>query len=468
MDIYGVLSSALPVRAIIAFKDESTNVGCVDKVIHAQFSAKAGKVFPLFVDNKLRYIVLSAGYRNKFDDNVLDKVVHSLCNQLNVMDVSEISIDISSFSDSNIRFCIEKLFELTYIFKISNKDDDSYRLKLVELKSNRAENIKSLINLSVSVAVSKNYVRDLINLPTNICTTEYLLNETKKLSDVNKSLKFSYLNKKEMVDLGMGCITSVAQGSSMPPYISCLEYKAGKANQKPIVLVGKGLVYDTGGLCLKPSRAMRTMKIDMGGAAAVLGTMKAIAMLGLHINVVGVNAVLENSISSNAYRPGDVLTRMQGTTVEVVDTDAEGRLALCDTLTYVQRKYDPLAVIDIATLTGAISVAVGNDLNGLFSNDDSMISDLYLAGKNANDMVCALPLHDKYKDLLKSKIADISNLGNSNEASSITAALFLSNFVKCNWAHLDIAGTVTKSDIATGRPVALLTQYLLNQSKKFS
>jgi leucyl aminopeptidase len=246
-----------------------------------------------------------------------------------------------------------------------------------------------------------------------------------------------------------------------------MEYRGGTKEDQTIVLVGKGLVFDSGGLCLKPWQSMSSMKMDMGGAASIFGTMQAIIRLKLPINVVGVVALVENSLDGNSYRPGDVLTSMKGITVEIGNTDAEGRLVLCDTLTYIER-YKPKVVIDVATLTGAMVVALGGDLTGLFANDDTLANELKLASEESHDPAWQMPLHAPYHELLKSDVADMNNIGGP-AAGSITAALFLSKFTEnYTWAHLDVACsamTAFEKATATGRPVPMLTQYLINQVK---
>ena len=262
----------------------------------------------------------------------------------------------------------------------------------------------------------------------------------------------------------MHSLLSVAAGSDQPAKLIVLEYKGGSKNDAPIALVGKGITFDTGGISLKPGAGMDEMKFDMCGAASVLGTFRTLLELDLSINVVGVIAASENMPNGNATKPGDIVTSMSGQTIEILNTDAEGRLVLCDALTYTER-FKPKTVIDIATLTGACVIALGNHASGLFSNRDELAQALLKAGQEANDRAWHMPLWDEYQKQLDSNFADMANIG-GREAGSVTAACFLSRFAKkFAWAHLDIAGTAWKSGGAkgaTGRPVPLLVQYLLN------
>jgi leucyl aminopeptidase len=267
-----------------------------------------------------------------------------------------------------------------------------------------------------------------------------------------------------MERLKMGALLAVAQGSRQPPKFIVVHYFGGQKDDKPVALVGKGITFDSGGISIKPSDKMDEMKFDMSGAAAVLGTIKAVAELALPINLVGIIPATENMPDGNAIKPGDIVTSLSGQTIEILNTDAEGRLILCDALTYAER-FEPVVTIDMATLTGACVVALGKHPSGLFSNDQKLANDLIEAGNKSGDRVWELPLWEEYQDQLKSNFADMSNVG-GREAGSITAACFLSRYTKkFRWAHLDIAGTAWLGGDkkgATGRPVSLLVQYLLN------
>ena len=307
--------------------------------------------------------------------------------------------------------------------------------------------------------------RDLGNLPANICTPTYLASTAQELARTHRSsIKVRVLDQTEIRKLKMGSFLSVTAGSAQPPRLIVLEYKGGKTKAAPIALVGKGITFDTGGISIKPAAAMDEMKYDMCGAATVLGVFKAAASLKLPVNLVGVIATCENMPSGTATKPGDIVKSMSGQTIEVLNTDAEGRLVLCDSLTYV-RRHTPKVVIDIATLTGACVVALGNQYSGLFSNDDELSAALTSAGKRAEDGAWPMPVDEEYAEQLKSNFADMANVG-GREAGAITAACFLAKFVHgMKWAHLDIAGTAWVSGAnkgGTGRPVPLLMDYLIN------
>jgi leucyl aminopeptidase len=271
------------------------------------------------------------------------------------------------------------------------------------------------------------------------------------------------LEKKALQKLGMGSFLGVAEGSETPPKFIIMQHLKGKKSQKPVVLVGKGITFDTGGISLKPGAEMDEMKYDMCGAASVLGTFKTIAEMDLKLNVIGLIPTCENMPDGRATRPGDVLTSMSGLTIEVLNTDAEGRLILCDALTYAER-FEPSAVVDIATLTGACVIALGSHATGLFSNNDDLAKELLVAGETALDRAWHMPMWDDYQPQLDSNFADMANIG-GRAGGSITAACFLSRFAeKYDWAHLDIAGTAWKSGKekgGTGRPVPLLTAFLV-------
>ncbi len=319
----------------------------------------------------------------------------------------------------------------------------------------------------LAIAEGMNLAKDLGNLAPNICTPTYLAEQASSIAGTY-GLKATILEQKDMEDLGMGALLAVARGSRQPPKLIVLEYWGRTQKEKPVVLVGKGVTFDTGGISLKPAGEMDEMKYDMCGAASVLGTMTAIAKMGLSVNAVGIVPATENMPGGNATKPGDVVTSMSGQTIEILNTDAEGRLILCDSLTYAER-YEPDTVIDIATLTGACVIALGHVASGLLSNDEALAEELLKASNRAADKAWRLPLFDEYQEQLKSNFADIANIG-GRAAGTITAACFLSRFTKkYRWGHLDIAGTAWKSGKekgATGRPVPLLTQFLIGRGEK--
>ncbi|RZI81745.1 MAG: leucyl aminopeptidase [Rubrivivax sp.] len=317
-----------------------------------------------------------------------------------------------------------------------------------------------------AVAEGVALARECGNLPPNYCTPTYLANEAKRLGKEFKHLKAEVLDRPALEKLGMGSFLSVTNGSDEPPKFIILRYEGAGKNQAPIVLVGKGITFDSGGISIKPGAGMDEMKFDMGGAASVLGTFRAVAELKPKVNLIGLIPTCENMPSGSATKPGDVVTSMSGQTIEVLNTDAEGRLILCDALTYAER-FKPAAVIDIATLTGACVVALGHVHSGLFSADDELAQALLAAGQQAQDTAWRMPIDEEYGDSLKSNFADMGNVG-GREGGAITAAVFLSKFTKAyRWAHLDIAGSAWKSGGAkggTGRPVGLLTQFVLSQA----
>jgi leucyl aminopeptidase len=308
--------------------------------------------------------------------------------------------------------------------------------------------------------------RDLGNLPPNVCTPTYLGNRALQLAREWPSIKAKALDAAGIKALKMGAFLAVTQGSDQPPRLIVCEYRGAKKSVAPICLVGKGITFDSGGISLKDPPAMDEMKFDMGGAAAVLGTLRAVAELKLPINLVVVVASCENMPSGGAVKPADIVTTMSGQTVEILNTDAEGRLVLCDAITY-SRRFKPAAVIDVATLTGACIVALGNHFSGLMSNDEGLASELAAAGVRADDRAWRLPIGDEYVDQLKSNFADIANVG-GREGGASTAASFLWKFAKdLRWAHLDVAGTAWLSGAqkgSTGRPVPLLVDFLIDRA----
>ena len=315
-----------------------------------------------------------------------------------------------------------------------------------------------------AIAAGVALAKTLGNLPPNICTPGYLASEARKLAKGGK-LKVTVLEEAQMKKLGMGALLAVTRGSRQPPKFIIMEYRGAAKDKRPFVLVGKGITFDSGGISIKPAAAMDEMKFDMCGAASVFGTMKAITEINPRINFTGVVPSCENLPDGNASKPADIITTMSGQTVEILNTDAEGRLILCDALSYAER-FKPAAIVDIATLTGACVVALGNVVSGLLGNDDSLVRELLQAGEQADDRAWQLPLYEDYQDGLKSNFADFANVG-GREGGAITAACFLARFTKnMRWAHLDIAGTAWKSGGekgATGRPVPLLVQYLLDR-----
>jgi leucyl aminopeptidase len=366
----------------------------------------------------------------------------------------------------------------TYHYDASfGKPDRDARPKLKKIVQvvERADAAQAQKGLREGAAIANGMelTRTLGNLPGNICTPTYLGETAKRLAREFKSLKVEVLDKKQVEALGMGSFLSVARGSDEALRFIVLRHAGSKTAKKtaknapgPIVLVGKGITFDAGGISLKPAATMDEMKYDMCGAASVLGSFRALAELELPLDVVGLIPACENLPSGKANKPGDVVTSMSGLTIEILNTDAEGRLVLCDALTYAER-FKPSAVIDIATLTGACVVALGNVNSGLFSKDDALAEALAAAGRASLDTAWRMPMDEAYQEQLKSNFADLANIGGP-PAGAVTAACFLSRFATAYpWAHLDIAGTAWrggKDKGATGRPVPLLMQYLLDQA----
>ncbi len=329
-----------------------------------------------------------------------------------------------------------------------------------------AATVKAGLAQGEAVAEGVTLARHLGNLPANHCTPSHLAAEARRIGKAHKHIGVQVLERPALEKLGMGSFLSVTNGSAEPPKFIVLRYDGAAASHAPVVLVGKGITFDTGGISLKPGAGMDEMKFDMGGAASVLGTFQSLALLKPKLNVIGLIPTCENMPSGTATKPGDVVKSMSGQTIEVLNTDAEGRLILCDALTYAER-FKPAAVVDIATLTGACVIALGHIHSGLFSADDELAQALLNAGQSSLDTAWRMPLDEEYGESLKSNFADLGNVG-GREGGAITAAVFLSKFTQAyRWAHLDIAGTAWKSGGAkggTGRPVGLLTQFLLDQA----
>lgn len=327
-----------------------------------------------------------------------------------------------------------------------------------------AENEKAM-NQAQASALGMALTQDLANMPSNFCTPTYLA-ETAEAMAKTYGFDANILEQDEMIKMGMGSFMAVAQGAHTPPKMICLSYQGADASQAPIALVGKGVTFDTGGISLKPGESMDEMKYDMGGAATVLGVFEALGRLKPKLNVVAVIPSTENMPAGNAIKPGDVVKSLSGQTIEILNTDAEGRLILCDALTYAQQTYKPSRIVDMATLTGACIIALGHQMSAVLGNDQSLVNALLASGQKTYDRFWQMPLSDEYDEQLKSNFADMANIG-GRAAGTITAAQFLARFTKdVDWAHLDIAGTAWvsgKDKGATGRPVPALVDFLLEQ-----
>jgi leucyl aminopeptidase len=370
-----------------------------------------------------------------------------------------------------VRQAVESAQNTLYSFRqLKSKKDESRRplRKMVFNVTTRRELPVSerAIEHGMAVSAGVKTSKDVANMPPNICNPAYLLEQAKQIAKQYDNLQVDFVDEAKMDELGMHSYLAVGRGSHNQSIMTLIHYQGGSSNQKPIVLVGKGLTFDSGGISLKPGEAMDEMKYDMGGAAAVLGTIHTLAELKLPLNVIGVLAGCENMPDANAYRPGDILTTMSGQTVEVLNTDAEGRLVLCDALTYVER-FDPELVVDVATLTGACVIALGKHASAVMSPHNPLAHELIAASEQSGDKAWRMPLWDEYQEQLESPFADFSNLG-GRPAGSITAGCFLSRFTKkYTWAHMDIAGTAWisgKNKGATGRPVPMLSQFLIQRS----
>lgn len=394
---------------------------------------------------------------------VRESKLKSVTSSLHDIEVEQASLTwkarqaVEVFNDGLYQYCETK-----------NCDENKVRLTEVKLLADNAAraDIETGVKQGTAIAQGMDLTKRLADLPGNICTPTYLAEQAGELAEKFDRVSCDILEESHMEALGMGAFLAVSRGSRQPAKLIALDYRGGADQQKPIVLVGKGLTFDAGGISLKPGANMDEMKYDMCGGATVLGVIQAAAQLQLPLNIVGLVPSSENLPDGNANKPGDILTSMSGKTIEVLNTDAEGRLILCDTLTYA-KKFDPEVVVDMATLTGACIVSLGRIPSGLLGNDDALCEDLKLAGESACDPIWRLPLWEEYQEQLKSNFADLANIGGP-DGGTITAACFLSRFTEeYRWAHLDIAGTAWRTGQnkgATGRPVPLLMQYLLNRA----
>jgi leucyl aminopeptidase len=425
-----------------------------------------------------RVLMVGLGKENEFRDKSYRDAIATAMRALNATGATEATLHLTELAvpkrDSRWRIAHAAAVarEATYRFdSMKSKPETTPRAlrRLVLGVGDRSELRRAATGLEQGLATAHgvSLARDLGNLPANVCTPAYLADQARELAKRYR-MKVTVLEREDMEKLGMGALLSVARGSTQPPKLIVLDHRAGPRSQKPVALVGKGVTFDTGGISLKPAAEMDEMKFDMCGAASVLGTLKAAAEMKLPINVLGVIPATENMPGGRATKPGDIMTTLSGQTVEVLNTDAEGRLILCDALTYVER-YEPAAVIDIATLTGACVIALGHVASGLFANDEGLARELLTAGELSYDRAWHMPLWDDYQEQLKSNFADFANIG-GRPAGSVTAACFLARFTKkFKWAHLDIAGTAWKTGRekgATGRPVPLLTEFLANRAQR--
>ncbi|AJX16689.1 leucyl aminopeptidase [Burkholderia ubonensis] len=453
--------------------------GLISRVVKAgDMDGKRGKTLFLHEVQGIgasRVLLVGLGKQDAFNQKAYNDAVTAAWRALLATKVVQVTFTLAQLpvdergSDWGVRAAILALRNETYRFtQLKSKPEPaSHALKRIVFSVDPADEkaAKVAVKQAVALANGMDLTRDLGNLPGNVCTPTYLANTAKQLAK-DWNLKAEVLGLKQVQALKMGSFLSVARASVEPPQFIVLHYQGAAAKAKPVVLVGKGITFDTGGISLKPGEGMDEMKYDMCGAGSVLGTIRAVAEMGLKINVVAIVPTCENMPGGNATKPGDIVTSMKGLTIEVLNTDAEGRLILCDALTYAER-FKPAAVIDVATLTGACVIALGGHNSGLFSKDDALAGELLDASREANDPAWRMPLDDEYQDQLKSNFADLANIG-GRPAGAVTAACFLSRFTDSYpWAHLDIAGTAWKSGAAkgaTGRPVPLLAQFLIDRA----
>ncbi len=454
---------------------DSASGGVISQLLkRGDFKAKLGETLylPSIAGLKARRLLVVGKGDGKLDDNDFDKIIQATFSAPAAADCKDSCylLDNISVVDRKVNWQYQRIAQLlvssSYRYTATvSKPKPPLSIRRVCLQGANTEANRKAIQVGSSIGKGINTACELGDLPGNICTPEYIASEARSLGRKFQSITVSVLDEKKMKQLGMGALLSVSAGSDQAARLIVIEYKGGKKSAQPHVLVGKGVTFDTGGISLKPGAKMDEMKYDMCGAASVVGTMSAIADMDLKLNVIGIVAAAENMPSGGATKPGDVVTSMSGQTIEVLNTDAEGRLVLCDALTYAGR-FKPASVIDIATLTGACVVALGKHAAGLYSNDDSFAQELLEQGRLAQDRAWHMPLWDDYQNQLDSNFADMANIGGP-EAGSVTAACFLSRFTKeYRWAHLDIAGAAWLAGAnkgATGRPVSLLCHYLISK-----
>ena len=470
---------------ILAKYLKTTDIAKIKEIIKkSSFEGKINQSLCIYdtSNKKLEKIYLvGLGEKNKYSERSFIKAVSALSKICKNNNLKNIFLSIDSLltdkikQDWAIRNISIHINGIDYVYnetKNKTKIKINYKISKIIfisslLKKSYLSSLKKYFQQGVAISSGIKLAKKLGDLPSNICTPTYLAKTATDLGKTNKKLNIKIHNEKEMKSMGMNCLLSVGNGSEEPSKLITMKYNGGAKNEKPIALVGKGITFDTGGISIKPSNGMDEMKYDMCGAASVLGTMKTISELNLKINVVGVIASAENMPSGSATNPGDVVTTMSGQTVEILNTDAEGRLVLCDALTYVSR-FKPKHVIDVATLTGAVLVALGKVASGVLSNDEKLTEMLMKSSNVSHDYIWELPMWEEFQSELDSNFADIANIG-KRYAGTITAACFLSRFTEdYSWAHLDIAGTAWNEGAnkgGTGRPVSLLTHFLLENAK---
>lgn len=438
-------------------------------VLREEFNANLGESLSLFdVAGIQRIILLGLGKSPLTDYSKLNKAAKSAASALENISQQEVLMTWTSIVDDPLTALNQSVIALAEsryrfdAFKSDKKELKSVVIDFVLPEKVSLANAKHKAKQTIAVAKGMGTCKDIMNMPANVCTPRYLAEQAHSRLEGFPNIQVEVLDEEQLHELGMNSYLAVGQGSQNESIMTVIKY-TGNGTGKPLVLVGKGLTFDSGGISIKPSAAMDEMKFDVGGAASVLGTIQAIATLNLNVNVIGILAGCENMPDGNAYRPGDILTSMSGKTVEVINTDAEGRLVLCDVLTYVER-FEPETVLDIATLAGASAIALGKEFSGVFSRDDKLAKALIVSGEDSGDPAWRLPLTKMNLENLKSPVADIcQDAGRLGGGSN--AAAFLSEFTKKYlWAHIDIVGTAWHSagpnKGATGRPVPLLTKWV--------
>jgi leucyl aminopeptidase len=415
-------------------------------------------------------MVIHCGSQEKYSQASLSKTITDIAGQLNNQHIKQAVIALPEIEQKDKGWQVEQMitaFDAACYQLLEFKSKDKKQNAIESVLFYSPQSADDAVTTAKAICDGVKLAKDLANRPANACTPSYLADVAHKLAQSNKAFSIKVLEQKDMEQLGMGAMLAVAKGSQEPPKFIELNYNGG-GDAPPVVLVGKGVTFDSGGISIKPSEGMAEMKFDMGGAASVLGTLKACSELNLPLNVIGLMPCTENLPSGTAIKPGDVVTSLSGQTIEILNTDAEGRLILADALTYAER-FNPKFVLDIATLTGAMVVALGGVYTGFMTEDDAVATRIEHAANESGDKAWRLPLDDDYQPFIDSDVADIANQASTKGAGSITAACFLSHFTKqYPWAHLDIAGSawVTGQKCgATGRPVRLLTSILRHASK---
>ncbi len=460
-------------NALAKEADELTNKQISARIKAKDFLGKTGETLTLFADSGQRIVLVGLGNKDKCKLGTIQSATTNAVKAVIKTPVKTVSNYISSLAfvdfDSATVAKISAIaasyaayrYEVTKNFKKGDKHSLTSMAMFADKKA------ASTIKQAAAIATGVETTRSLGNLPPNICNPDYLAKQARSIAKKYDKCSVTILDEKKMQKLKMGALLAVARGSRNSPKMVVLKYSGAKKSQKPHVLVGKGITFDTGGISLKPGANMDEMKYDMCGAATVFGTFVAVAEMQLPINLVMIVPAVENMPDGDAYRPGDVVTSYSGKTIEVLNTDAEGRMILCDALTYAQ-EYKPQVLIDLATLTGACVVALGHVASAVMSKQEQLPQDILKAGIEINDKAWQLPLWDEYQKQIDTTFADMQNTGGF-AGGSITAGCFLSRFCEdVNWAHIDIAGTAwnSKKEGATGRPVAMMVQYLINESAK--